>query len=182
MANKEYWTDEQEDQDYQVAEGYLGFTYSSEEARELVTRMRAAPIVYHYAANVLRVAALPALGESNIHVVRVLDDLHAGKLLSPVLIVRGAGGARLNFTIADGYFRICASNYLDELANIPCRMVPKEAPKPPEEPQPAKPAPEPAKPIPEPAKPIPEPAKPIPEPAKPIGDAGLTRMRRRPGL
>ena len=181
MANKEYWTDEQEGQDYQAAEAYLGFTYSSEEAHELVIRMRAAPLVYHHAASVLRVAGLPVLGESNIHVMRVLDDLHMrGKLLSPVLIVRGAGGARLNFTIADGYYRICASNYLDELANIPCRMIPKDAPKPPPQPEPAKPiadaAPK-ASQEPEPAK-----ARQEPEPSKSLGYAPPPRIRRRPGF
>ena len=171
MDHKVYWTDEQEAQDYQAAEGYLGFTYSSEEAHELATRMRTAPIVYHVAANVLRVAGLPALGESNIHVVRVLDDLHEGKLLSPVLIVRGAGGARLNFTIADGYFRICASNYLDELANIPCRMIPKDAPKAPQEPEPEKPMGDAAPKAPQ-----------EPEPVKPKSYPAPMRMRRRPGL
>ena len=177
MAHKEFWTNDQEPHDYQLAEDYLGFTYSSEEAHELASRMRTAPIVYHYAANVLRVAGLPALAESNVHVVRVLDDLHAGKLLSPVLIVRGAGGARLNFTIADGYFRICASNFLDELAHIPCRMIPKDAPKPPVEPEPAK-APDHS----EPAQPLPERVNPIPDLAKPFGTGPPTRIRRRPGL
>lgn len=137
MARKEHWTDEQEEHNYQAAEEYLMFIYAPEEAHEIVDRMRAAPIAYHYAANVLRVAGLPALGESNIHVVRVLDELHKGRQLSPVLIVRGNGGSKLNFAIADGYFRICASNYIDELAQIPCRMVDKDAPKAPQEPEPA---------------------------------------------
>lgn len=129
MARKEHWTNTQDEQDYQAAQGYLQFTYSADEASEIANRMRAAPIVYHYAADVLRVAGLPALGESNIHVIRVLDELQKGRHLSPVLIVRGSGGSRLAFSLADGYYRICASIYIDELAKIPCRVVAKDAPK-----------------------------------------------------
>jgi hypothetical protein len=141
VGHKELWTDEQEEHDYQTAEDYLNFTYTPEAAHEIAGRMRSAPIVYHYAANVLRVAGLPALGESNIHVVKVLDNFHKGRSLSPVLLVRGTAGSRLTFTIADGYYRICASNYIDEDIKIPCRMVGKEAPKAPDEPEPAKPIP-----------------------------------------
>lgn len=128
MAPREHWTNKQEEHDYQAAQEYLQFTYSPEEAYEIANRMRAAPIVYHYAATVLRVAGLPALGESSIHVIRVLDELQTGRKLSPVLIVRGSGGSRIVFSLADGYFRICASIYLDELAKIPCRLVAKDAP------------------------------------------------------
>jgi hypothetical protein len=132
VARKEYWTDEQERHDYQTAEHYLGLTNSPEEAREIVSRMRAAPIVFHDAADVLRVAGLPALPESNIYVVKVLDGLHQGRSLTPALIIRGSAGGKFLFTIADGYYRICASVYLDELVQIPCRMVTRDAPKPPE--------------------------------------------------
>ena len=111
-----------------------------------MSRMRDTPVVYHYAADLLRHAGAPvALTESNVHVVKVLDELHkTGKLLTPVLIVRGVGGSRIQFNLADGYYRICASVYLDELAEIPCRMIPREAPKPPPGPEPPKPAADPA--------------------------------------
>ena len=137
MASKEIWTDEQTYEDYQAAEHFLGFTYDPKDASEIVDRMRAAPVVYHYGADALRVAGLPVLGESNVHVVRVLDEYYRGKLLTPVLIVRGSGGGRLFFAVADGYYRICAGVYLDELVKVPCRMVPKEAPKPQPAPEPA---------------------------------------------
>jgi len=139
VARKEYWTEVQDHQDYLAAEDFLSFSQEPNDAREIVNRLRSAPIVYHHAANIFRIGGGPALPESNVHVVRVLDEFHKGKLLTPVLLVRGTGGGRFFFTIADGYFRICASIYLNEVAQIPCRMVPNSPPKPPPEPEPAKP-------------------------------------------
>src|SRR5229473_2732584 len=50
-------------------------------------------------------------------------EVKAGKSLSPVLLVRGLLESDLPLTIADGYHRICASYWLDENADIPCRLV-----------------------------------------------------------
>jgi hypothetical protein len=47
----------------------------------------------------------------------------SGGLLSPVLLVRGDAWRGVPLVIADGYHRICASYYLDEDADIPCRLV-----------------------------------------------------------
>jgi len=46
-----------------------------------------------------------------------------GKLLSPVLLIRGRLRDSIPLTIADGYHRICASYHIDEDADIRCRMV-----------------------------------------------------------
>lgn len=121
---KTYWTDQQDSADYRAAEEYLGFTFEPEAARGIVDRMRSAPVVYRLPADVLRATVLPVLGEANIHVVEVLDAVRKGKLLTPVLIVRGSA------TIADGYFRICAGIFLDELVLIPCRLASPDAPDP----------------------------------------------------
>jgi len=125
-----YWTDQQGAGDYQAAEDFLTFTYEPEAARAIVDRLRVAGVVYRLPAEVLRVAGSPVLAESSIHVVKALDEVREGKLLTPVLIVRGTAGSRLTFALADGYFRICAGIYLDEAALIPCRLVSKEPAKP----------------------------------------------------
>jgi hypothetical protein len=39
------------------------------------------------------------------------------------LLVRGVLERDLPLTIPDGYHRICASYWLDEKADIPCRLV-----------------------------------------------------------
>ena len=49
--------------------------------------------------------------------------MRAGKPLSPVLIVRGELTRGIPALIADGYHRVCASGYLDENTEIPCRIV-----------------------------------------------------------
>lgn len=121
---KAYWTDQQDPGDYQAAEEFLCFTTEPTDAREIVDRMRGAPVVYRLPADVLRVAALSVLGEDSIHIVKVLDQVRRNRLLTPVLIVRGGGG----IAIADGYFRICAGIYLNEPALIPCRMVSRDPP------------------------------------------------------
>ena len=52
-----------------------------------------------------------------------LKKVAQGRLLSPVLCVRGIVRADVPLTLADGYLRICASYHLDEDADIPCRVV-----------------------------------------------------------
>ncbi len=57
-----------------------------------------------------------------------MKRLRMGKLLSPVLCLRGDLHRGALLTIADGYHRICASYLLDEDAEIPCRLA--ELPRP----------------------------------------------------
>ena len=52
-----------------------------------------------------------------------LKKVQDGKLLSPVLLVRGNLENNVPMTIADGYHRVCASYWLDENTDIPCRIV-----------------------------------------------------------
>ena len=52
-----------------------------------------------------------------------LKKVTQGKLLSPVLCVRGMVRLRVPLIVADGYHRMCASYHLDEDADIPCRIT-----------------------------------------------------------
>jgi hypothetical protein len=54
---------------------------------------------------------------------RDLKKVKEGKLLSPVLLVRGDLEGDRPLIVADGYHRLCASYYLDENAEIPCHLV-----------------------------------------------------------
>lgn len=120
---KEHWKQRPDDHDYPAAEDYLSLIAAPDEAKLLVRSLRTAPIVHRKAKDLLRASALPLLPPDNFHVAKDLDKIAAGRLLSPVLCVRGMLRAHVPLIVADGYHRICASYHLDEDASIPCRLV-----------------------------------------------------------
>jgi hypothetical protein len=70
------------------------------------------------AKDLLRAARLQLLPRDDSEVAKDLRGIAGGEALSPVLLVRGAP-----LLVADGYHRICASYYIAEDADIPCRLV-----------------------------------------------------------
>lgn len=123
MTTKPNWKDVPDDHDYPAAEDYLSLLMPQKVAGQLVRRLRAAALVRRKAKDLLRASALSELSVDNIHVAKDIEKVKKGELLSPVLLVRGRLDAGVPLTVADGYHRICASYYLDEDADIPCRIV-----------------------------------------------------------
>jgi hypothetical protein len=117
------WLDEPEAHDYDAAADYLTMVAEPERVDKTVAAMRDAKTVYRKAKDILRAARLTLLPETNPHVKSDLAKIHAGKKLSPVLLVRGAAAASMALEIADGYHRVCASYMTDENTDIPCRLV-----------------------------------------------------------
>jgi hypothetical protein len=122
-THKERWKESPDDHDYPAAEDYLSLITSPPAAKALVRRLRTAPLGHRKAKDLLRASRLPLLTRDNFHVAKDLKKVAQGRLLSPVLCVRGTVGADVPLTVADGYHRICASYHLDEDAEIPCRIV-----------------------------------------------------------
>jgi hypothetical protein len=120
------WKDQPDDHDYPAAETYLTLLMPRASARKIVTRMRKAPLEHWKAKDILRASRLPLLPPESFHVAKDLKKVNAGKKLSPALLVRGRLTANFPLTIADGYYRICASCHLDEETEIPCRMADQE--------------------------------------------------------
>jgi hypothetical protein len=120
---KEHWKQRPDDHDYPAAEDYLSLIGPPDEAKSLARGLRTAPIVHRKAKDLLRASALPLLAPDNFHVAKDLKKVADGRLLSPVLCVRGMLRAHVPLIVADGYHRICASYHLDEDASIPCRIV-----------------------------------------------------------
>jgi len=117
-----HWKDEPEAQDYPAAESYLSLLLDLAVARALATTLQQVGALAHYKAkDILRASGLPLLPMDNKHVASDLDKVKDGKKLSPVLLIRGEP-----LLIADGYHRVCASYHLDENADIPCRIVPRQ--------------------------------------------------------
>jgi hypothetical protein len=111
--------DEPEDHDFPAAAAYLSLLMDPSDAEALANRLKAeTELVHHKAKDILRASGLALLSEDNKHVATDLQKIDDGKLLSPVLLVRGQP-----LLIADGYHRVCASYHLDENADIPCRVI-----------------------------------------------------------
>lgn len=123
MDASEHWKSAPDDHDYPAAADYLSLVMPQKEVDRLVTRLRAAPLVQRKAKDLLRASRLPRLPPDNFHVAKDLKKVTKGRLLSPVLLVRGRLDADIPLTVADGYHRICASYHLNEDADIPCRLV-----------------------------------------------------------
>ena len=117
------WKTEPDEHDYPAAGSYLSLVTDPETAARLVEGLRASAIEAHKGKDLLRASGLPALPPDNVHVAQDLAKVHAGKALSPVLLVRGDLSRGAPLQIADGYHRVCAAYHLDEDTDIPCRIV-----------------------------------------------------------
>lgn len=122
-AQTELWMDAPEVHDYEAAKDFLSLLAEPRQAAALADRLRRAPLLRRKAKDILRASNLPVLPRDNPYVVRDLKKVRKGKPLSPVLLVRGDIRSRAPLVIADGYHRISASWYVDENAEIPCRIV-----------------------------------------------------------
>lgn len=117
------WKNEPDEHDFPAAADYLALLASPEVVDTLVRALRSGATATKKAKDLLRATGLPLLAADNPHVVEDLHKVRAGKPLSPVLIVRGDLVRGIPAQIADGYHRVCASWYLDENTEIPCRVV-----------------------------------------------------------
>jgi hypothetical protein len=115
----EHWKDKPEAEDFPAAKSYLSLLVGPDTAARLAKALRKQRSLEHYAAkDILRAADLAMLAQDDSEVVADLKKVKAGDRLSPVLLVRG-----VPLWVADGYHRICASYYLDEKTEVPCRVV-----------------------------------------------------------
>jgi hypothetical protein len=122
-SRKERWKESPDERDYPAAEEYLSLVTTPAAAKALARRLRTAPIQHRRAKDLLRASGLPLLAPDNFHVAKDLNKVAQGRLLSPVLCVRGMVRLQVPLIVADGYHRICASYHLDEDADIPCRIT-----------------------------------------------------------
>jgi hypothetical protein len=122
------WKDEPDEHDFPAAASYLSLLPEPDLVNALVRRLQQAPIAQFRAKDILRASGLGALPSTNRHVARDIAKITAGTPLSPVLLVRGDLGRGIPAQVADGYHRICASYFLDEDAEVPCRVAGPDGP------------------------------------------------------
>ena len=119
----EHWKAEPDEHDYPAAQAYLSLLLQPDSAADVTNRLRSASLQHFKAKDLLRASRLELLPVSNAHVAADLRKVKLVRKLSPVLLVRGRLAQDLPLTVADGYHRICASYWLDENAEIPCKLV-----------------------------------------------------------
>lgn len=117
------WLKRPEEQDYPAAANYLSLLADDGEVADVVELLRAAPVTFQKAKDILRASGLGLLAKDNAHVASDLHKIEAGKQLSPVLLVRGDLVAGRYAQIADGYHRVCASYLTDENTDIPVKIA-----------------------------------------------------------
>ena len=113
------WLDEPEEHDFPAAVDYLELLMPGKDATALVKLLKKEKTIFKKAKDILRASELPLLSKENIHVNANLKKFKKGNKLSPLLLIRYNG----KLVIADGYHRICASYYLNEDLEVPCRLV-----------------------------------------------------------
>lgn len=117
------WKNTPDNHDYPAAASYLSLIADEDVVKDLVARLKKAPIVTHKAKDILRASQLELLSLDNEHVKEDLRKIVLGVELSPVLIVRGRIKEGLPTQIADGYHRVCASFHMSENTDIPSRII-----------------------------------------------------------
>ncbi len=115
------WLPSVEEHDYPAAASYLSLHYPEAQVKDIVKRLRKAPVTEFKAKDVFRASGLSLLGISNSHVAKDTKKIHKGKPLSPLLLVRDTQNGKV--IIADGYHRMCAIYKLNEDALIRCQIV-----------------------------------------------------------
>ncbi|MCU1362933.1 MAG: hypothetical protein JWM55_761 [Acidimicrobiaceae bacterium] len=119
----EHWQLHPDEHDYPAAARYLSLICSTDLAARIVKLLKVAPMATYEAKDLLRASRLPMLEHDNKHVASDLAKVTSGFKLSPILLVRGRIERNRDLVVADGYHRICASYYIDENSQIPCRLV-----------------------------------------------------------
>ena len=113
------WLAEPEAHDYPAAKSCLSLCMPDEDAHEAMVNLVVAPMTAFKAKDILRMSREQLLTVDNQHVAKNANKIHAGKALSPILLVRSAN----RLIIADGYHRVCAVYNLGEDEYIPCKII-----------------------------------------------------------
>ena len=117
------WMVTPEEHNFPAALDYLSLIAAPVLAGRVIDQLRGASVEYRKAKDIVRAARLPLLPRNNPGVKRHLGKVADGKLLSPVLLVRGDVTADRPLHIADGYHRVCAAYWLDENCPVACRLA-----------------------------------------------------------
>src|SRR5450631_1880039 len=94
------WLPYVEDHNYPNAASYLSLLFRDDRVAQMITELKAAPIVQIKAKDIVRASQLSLLGVSNFHVEKDRNKIRSGTSLSPLLLVRDELHGKV--LIADG--------------------------------------------------------------------------------
>jgi hypothetical protein len=114
------WLPEPEDKNYPAAASYLSLIYDTTTVKEIIKKLKKAPITQFMAKDIFRASGQSLLGVSNFRVEKNRKKIKEGIALSPILLVRDENNGRV--IIADGYHRICSVYSFNEEALLPCKI------------------------------------------------------------
>lgn len=116
---KSIWLKDPQKHDFPAALDYLELLFEPAKAQQFVSELKKADTIKKKSKDILRASKLSLLPRDNIHVKENLRRFKKEQSLSPILLVR----YEAVLIIADGYHRLCASYYLTEDLEVPCRLV-----------------------------------------------------------
>ena len=90
----EHWKEQPDDHDYPAAGDYLSLLMGADLVQVAVSALEGAPLTHRKAKDLLRASRLELLPADNEHVASDLEKVRRGKLLSPVLLLRGDAARR----------------------------------------------------------------------------------------
>jgi hypothetical protein len=123
LAKKLRWRSQPSGGDYAAAGAYLSLLLPEAEARKVVARLKRATTIRHKPKDIERASGIQLLRPDDPEVQVEVKKSRRGKALAPILLVRGALAEGRSLVIADGYHRICAGYYVNQDAEIPCRVA-----------------------------------------------------------
>ncbi len=113
------WEEDVAEHDYAAAQAYVSLKLSPTETDKAVDRLRKAKLTRRRANDILRASGLEPARLDDPGVVKDLMKVIAGKALSPVLVLGGAGQS----DIADGYHRVSLVYRLDPYGTVPLKLA-----------------------------------------------------------
>lgn len=115
------WLERPAPEDFDSAKRFLALVFPPEIAKELTSSLKKAAIEEFPAKDVLRASEQAPKSRKDPDVAKQLKRISKGEAISPVLLVRVPGQARL--LVADGYHRVCAAYLRNENEPVHCRIV-----------------------------------------------------------
>ncbi len=115
------WLDDVDDHDFEAGQTYLVLLYPPGRARSLKQALKRTRVVRFAAKDLLRASELKLASPKDPDVAKQHKKIAKGQALSPLLLIRESGHARL--IVADGYHRLCAVHQLDPDELVPCKIA-----------------------------------------------------------